>query len=467
MANVLIADDEQNLRKVLSALLRHDGHKTIAVPNGESALHAVSHEYIDMLITDLRMPGMGGLELLDAVHQSHPTLPVIVITAHGSIDTAMSALRKGAVDYITKPFDKEELKLAVRKALAAKAKDDAEPSLLGSKRFIGDSESMRQVFRIIEKVAATPSSVLITGDSGTGKEMVAASLHAQSDRAEQALVKVNCAAIPKDLMESEFFGHEKGAFTGAVATKPGRFELADQGTLFLDEIAEIPIDMQVKLLRALQEGEFERVGGVETIAVDVRVIAATNRDLQLQIENGEFREDLFYRLNVVPIVLPALRNRQDDILPLAQNFIEKYSARLGRPVKELSSAAIAALQAYGWPGNVRELENVIERILVFAEGEGIEVEDLPNEIRGRPRDEGPRLQVRAESLNVAAEIADIGVSGDSMKEIVRRATAGLERDLIVRALEYTNGNITRAARLLRISRKGLQNKMKELGLRET
>ncbi len=296
MANVLIADDEANLRKVLCALLERDGHDTTAVADGRAALAAIEDGGVDIVITDLRMPKMTGLELLEAAHALEPDLPVILITAHGTVDTAVTALKTGAFDYITKPFDKDELKVAVRRALSLSSEGPRRPppppGEHGRFGMVGQSPRMREIFAIIEKVAATPSTVLITGESGTGKELVAAALHQGSPRRDAPLIKVNCAAIPKDLIESEFFGYEQGAFTGAVSSKPGRFELADGGTLFLDEIAEIPNAMQVKLLRALQESEFERVGGVRTMRVDVRVIAATNRDLSAEIEAGNFREDL-------------------------------------------------------------------------------------------------------------------------------------------------------------------------------
>jgi two-component system response regulator AtoC len=467
VATVLIADDESNLRKVLCALLARDGHEAVAVPDGEAALEMVTTGGIDILITDLRMPGMDGLALLRAVKGMDPGLPVIVITAHGSVDTAVSAMKEGAFDYITKPFDRDELKLAVRKAAAVR---DVNQSRLidsgdsqGRYQIIGQSPRMQDVYAIIEKVAATPSTVLITGESGTGKELVATALHENSLRKQKPFIKVNCAAIPKDLMESEFFGYERGAFTGAVSSKPGRFELADGGSLFLDEIAEIPPAMQVKLLRALQEAEFERVGGIRSIKVDVRVIAATNRDLQREIADGNFREDLFYRLNVVPISLPALRDRKEDIPLLVDAFIGKYNKRLSKSVKGITDEARAWLAAYAWPGNIRELENVIERTLLFAEGDLIDVKDLPEDLR-HPEAKGASLGPRA----LRSEPLPVMESGSaSLKDIVKQATAEIERDLIVKALEETGGNVTRAAALLDISRKGLQNKMKEFGLRES
>ncbi len=467
MATVLIADDESNLRKVLGALLQRDGHRTIAVADGEAALEAIREGGIDILITDLKMPGMSGLELLQAVQPIDPDLPVIVITAHGSVDTAVQALKSGAFDYITKPFDKDELRLAVRKASAVRS--SAESGLrgtddqIGRYDIVGQSEKMRHVFELIDRVAPTPSTVLITGESGTGKELVASALHRGSPRSNAPFIKVNCAAIPKDLMESEFFGYEQGAFTGAVSSKPGRFELADGGTLFLDEIAEIPNAMQVKLLRGLQEAEFERVGGVRTIHVDVRLIAATNRNLKEEIEAGRFREDLYYRLNVVPIELPALRDRAGDIPLLVHAFVRKYNERLDKHVAGMSDEAMHRLAQYSWPGNIRELENVIERTLLFADTDTIEVGDLPETLQSMPghATASPAVGAGADLGHVALETGTA-----SMKEIVRRATSEIERDLIVKALEETRSNVTRAAHLLRISRKGLQNKMKEFGLRE-
>jgi transcriptional regulator with GAF, ATPase, and Fis domain len=320
---------------------------------------------------------------------------------------------------------------------------------------------MRAVYDVIARVADSPSTVLITGESGTGKELVAQAIHRGSARRTQPLIKVNCAAIPKDLVESELFGYEKGAFTGAVGSKPGRFELADGGTLFLDEIGEVPVEMQVKLLRALQESEFERVGGIKTIRVDVRLIAATNRDLMALIADGRFREDLFYRLNVVPIVLPPLRDRREDIPLLVQHFIEKYDRRLGKRVERVDEGALEILVNYGWPGNIRELENVMERSVLFADGALLTVAQLPETLRER-------------GAGVAHPVAPLGAlgaiaapSGASMKDIVRQAQSELERTLISRALEETGDNVTRAAKKLQISRKSLQVKMKELGLRGT
>jgi transcriptional regulator with GAF, ATPase, and Fis domain len=318
----------------------------------------------------------------------------------------------------------------------------------------------------LERVADTPTTVLITGESGTGKELVARALHENSSRRDRPFIKVNCAAIPKDLMESELFGYERGAFTGAVGSKPGRFELASGGTLFLDEIGEIPNEMQVKLLRVLQESEFERVGGIKTIHVDVRLVAATNRDLKREIASGSFREDLYYRLNVVPIALPALRDRRSDIPHLISYFIAKFNARLRKNVEGVEADALERLCVYGWPGNIRELENVIERAVLFADGTKIREADLADELKssaGEP--ESARGAALPTAIHEAAALPSAAPT-DGLKEQVKAATIRLERDLIVRALKQTQGNVTHAARLLKISRKGLQLKMKELNLRE-
>lgn len=469
VTKILIADDEANLRKVLSALLKQDGHEPKAVENGIKALELVRQGQTDILITDLKMPGMTGLELLAEVQRITPDLPVIVITAHGTIETAVAALKQGAFDYITKPFDKEELRLAVRKAISAKAHRSKQlhhsDSAHGRYQIIGKAPGMHEVYQIIDKVAATPSSVLITGESGTGKELIASAIHENSDRAEQPMIKVNCAAIPKELIESEFFGYEQGAFTGAVSSKPGRFELADNGTLFLDEIGEIPNSMQVKLLRALQESEFERVGGVRTIRVNVRLIAATNRNLLEEIEAGNFREDLYYRLNVVPINLPPLRERISDVDLLVESFIKKYNERLNRSITGIRPEALAALKSYQWPGNIRELENVIERTLLFADSNEIQVHDLPPDIRGAGS-LGAAQAPQSTERPRPSPMDNLDTNSNSMKDIVRQATVEIERELIVKALNETRGNVTRAAHVLGISRKGLQNKMRDFGLRD-
>jgi DNA-binding NtrC family response regulator len=462
MAKVLVVDDEANLRKVLATMLRRTGYEVTVAADGEQGLAEFQKSGADIVVTDLVMPRVGGMEILRAVNSSNPDVPVIIITAHGTVDSAVEAIKLGAFDYITKPFDQAEIQAVIAKA--ARTHDAALTNIRSDGKIrsaiVGESTQMYEIFKIIEKVADTPSTVLITGESGTGKELIATALHEGSSRRGKPLIKINCAAIPKDLMESELFGYERGAFTGAVTSKPGRFELADGGTLFLDEIAEIPVEMQVKILRALQESEFERVGGIKTTHVDVRLIAATNRDLQLEIEAGRFRKDLYYRLAVVPIVLPALRDRQSDIPMLAQHFIEKYNRKLNKKFEAISEEALTLLKAHSWPGNIRELENLMERVLLFADGPTITVKDLPENIRqsaGQPATGATPGQAAG---------AEAGPGETGLKDIVKMKSAELEKDLIAKALEETGGNVTRAAKLLQISRKSLQTKMKEFGLRD-
>jgi two-component system response regulator AtoC len=462
---ILVVDDEPNLRRVLSAQLERDGYDVHTAEDGEQALALLREHHIDLVITDLRMPKLDGMELLRRVVTMDEEPPVVMLTAHGTVDNAVEALKTGAFDYITKPFDQVEVRTIVRKALRTRDLSAAEATRAarGPKEearygIIGQSAGILELYAVLERVADTPTTVLITGESGTGKELVARALHENSSRRDKPFIKVNCAAIPKDLMESELFGYERGAFTGAVGSKPGRFELASAGTLFLDEIGSIPVEMQVKLLRALQESEFERVGGIRTIRVDVRLVAATNSDLKKEIGLGAFREDLYYRLNVVPIRLPALRERAQDIPLLAAHFIEKFNARLKKTVTGLEPTALSLLLSYPWPGNIRELENVIERAVLFCDKTEIGVSDVPSEIR---RDSSTHLNTPLPPIT-----APSSSSSDGLKEQVKAAMSRLERELIVRALEQTHGNVTHAARLLKISRKGLQLKMKELGLRE-
>jgi DNA-binding NtrC family response regulator len=455
-ARILIADDEQNIRKVLSATLEKEGYQVLTARDGEEAIALLGKGDVQVVVTDLKMPKADGLEVLRYVQKNNPGTPVIVITAFGTVDNAVDALKNGAFDYITKPFEKSDLIRTISKAVKTEslARKDfrARPGDEERYRIIGQTRQMKEIYDVIEKVADTPSTVLIMGESGTGKELIAAALHYNSSRRNRSFIKINCAAIPRELMESELFGYEKGAFTGAVGSKPGRFELADGGTLFLDEIAEVPVDMQVKLMRAIQESEFEHVGGVHTIQVDVRLVVATNRDLQKEVEEGRFREDLYYRLNVVPIHLPPLRERKEDIPLLVEHFIDKFNTKLNRKIEKVSEEALNLVVNYQWPGNIRELENVIERCILFSEGPEIGAENLPEQLIERSSSVPSAVTMSADA---------------SMKDIVKQATAELERDLIVKALEETKGNVTRAAKRLKISRKSLQNKMKEFGLRET
>ncbi|MCP3142007.1 sigma-54-dependent transcriptional regulator [Pyxidicoccus xibeiensis] len=463
MTKVLVIDDEVNLRKVLAAMLRRDGFDVTVAENGEQGLAEFHKNGADIVVTDLVMPKVGGMEVLGTVRAANPDVPVIIITAHGTVDSAVDAIKAGAFDYITKPFDQAELSAVVAKAAKTNesARRSVRPDLKARAAIIGDSPQIQEVYKIIDKVADTPSTVLITGESGTGKELIATALHGASSRRDKPFIKINCAAIPSTLLESELFGYERGAFTGAVTSKPGRFELADEGTLFLDELGEIPVDMQVKLLRALQEGEFERVGGIKTTRVDVRLVAATNRDLQAEIEAGRFRKDLYYRLAVVPITLPALRERRSDVPMLARHFLEKYNKRLNKKIEGIADDAMVILQGYAWPGNIRELENLIERVLLFADGPLITVKDLPEQVR-----QGAGAQAGA-TQSPSTPGMEVPVGEVGLKDIVRMKAAELERDLIMKKLEETGGNVTRAARLLQISRKSLQTKMKEFGLRDT
>jgi len=486
---ILIADDEINIRRVLEAILRRDGYDVVTAANGDEALAGMSRG-IHTVITDLKMPGLDGMGLLRKLSVDFPDVPVVMITAHGSVENAVEAVKLGAFDYVEKPFDQEQIRQIVAKALRTHmlSRRDARPeeaAARGRFRLVGESNAIQQVYQVVEKVADTPSTVLITGESGTGKELVARALHDNSSRTGGPFIKINCAAIPKTLMESELFGYEKGAFTGAVGSKPGRFELAHGGSLFLDEIGEIPVEMQVKLLRVLQESEFERVGGIKTIKVDVRLITATNRDLAAEIISGGFRDDLYYRLNVVPIHLPPLRERREDIPLLVNHFITRFNERLKKQVTGVEPDAIERLVSHHWPGNIRELENVIERTILFCEGSTIRTVDLPGEFGGTPPQAATGVPTIEERLpgtatssgalpiiqglapsSVSSSVPQVGEEVGSLKEAVRAETERVERELIQRALDETAGNVTQAARKLQISRKSLQTKMKELGLRD-
>jgi DNA-binding NtrC family response regulator len=475
---ILIADDEINIRRVLEAILRRDGYDVVTAANGEEALAGMSRG-IHTVITDLKMPILDGMGLLRRLSVDFPDVPVVMITAHGSVENAVESVKLGAFDYVEKPFDQEQIRQIVAKALRTHmlSRRDARPedtATRGRFRLVGESTAIQQVYQVVEKVADTPSTVLITGESGTGKELVARALHDNSSRAGGPFIKINCAAIPKTLMESELFGYEKGAFTGAVGSKPGRFELAHGGSLLLDEIGEIPVEMQVKLLRVLQESEFERVGGIKTIKVDVRLITATNRDLAAEITSGGFREDLYYRLNVVPIHLPPLRERREDIPQLVNHFITRFNERLKKQIGGIEPEAIERLVCHHWPGNIRELENVIERTILFCDSSMIRTCDLPGEFGGTPPqglapaaapvEERPATAGTSSGTLPIVQGPAATVSSSSVPQVGDEV--GVERELIQRALDETAGNVTQAARKLQISRKSLQTKMKELGLRD-
>jgi len=491
---ILLVDDEPNLRKVLGALLRQQGYEVHAETDGAAALARVRSappRTFDVVISDLRMPNLDGIGLLRALTLHEPNLPVILLTAHGSVDSAVEAVKLGAFDYLEKPFDRDQIHQIVQKAIATReragpsattappAEDLGDPCTHAG--MVGRSPQMQAIREIVATVAASPSTVLITAESGTGKELVARALHLGSPRHNQPFIKVNCAAIPAGLVESELFGHERGAFTGAVSSRAGRFELADGGTLFLDEVSEIPKEIQVKLLRAIQESEFERVGGVKTLRVHVRLIAATNRGLEEMIKEGQFRDDLYYRLNVVPIHLPALRERIEDLPFLVAHFVQRCNERLGKAVLGLTPAALAVLERYPWPGNIRELENLVERMVLFASGPWVDEDDLPDAYAGEahaatsPTESSSRLALSGISGPGGAGEADdprhirlpLSSLGLDLKEAVRAGSRLVEEALIREALAKTDGNVTRSARALGISRRSLQSKMKELGLRES
>ena len=373
--SILIVDDEANIRRVLDAVFTKDGYRVLTAENGRKALDIISTEpNLDVLLCDLIMPDLNGIEVLKSAREINPFLSVVMITAHGTIKTAVDAMRFGAFDYITKPFDMDEIKLIVKNALERRRllaeNTELKQELRSRYKFdeiVGTSGKMQDVYKIIERVANSNATVLIRGESGTGKELVARAIHFNSPRNAKPFVAVSCAALPETLLESELFGHEKGAFTGAAGQKAGRFELANQGTLFLDEIADVSLAMQVKLLRVLQERKFERVGGTKTLTMDVRLIAATNRNLEEDVAAGGFREDLYYRLQVIQVFLPPLRDRKEDIPPLVEHFVEKFNKQNGRTIKFVSPECMDLLMKYNWPGNIREVENAIERGVVLAD----------------------------------------------------------------------------------------------------
>ncbi len=450
----MIVDDELNMRLVLSAMLKKEGYDVTTAANGREALQMVQQKDVAVVITDLKMPDIDGMELLTHLSESRPEIPVIMITAHGTVATAVEALKKGAFDYITKPFDIDDLKNVLSKAVKTRYLKESEltlsPAEIGRIGMIGQSAKTLELFETIQRVAPMTTTVLITGETGTGKELVADAIHYNSPRKNHPLIKINCAAIAETLMESELFGYERGAFTGAVVTKPGKFELAHKGTLFLDEVSEIPREMQVKLLRVLQEQEFERVGGLRTIKVDVRIIAATNQNLLRQVQAGSFREDLYYRLNVFPIHIAPLRERKEDILPLLDYFLEKFNRKLGFSV-QMRADVKAMLLRYDWPGNIRELENLVERMMLLAKHQVITLREIPEEFR------------RNLDKIVALPVAE---NKKPLKELIRGHVENVEKEMIVRCLEECGGNITQASKKLGLSRKGLQLKMIKYNLRK-
>jgi|OpeIllAssembly_1097287.scaffolds.fasta_scaffold02219_2 two-component system, NtrC family, response regulator len=454
METILIVDDEKNYLLVLSAVLEEEGFEVLTAVSGLEALEILKSSDVDLVLTDMKMPGMDGIALLEQVKTRDPELPVIMMTAHGTVDKAVEAMQKGAYTYVLKPFENERLILYVKKALTVYQVFKENRRLRSAVELqyqfgniIGRSKAMRDIFETIQKVAPSNATVLIEGESGTGKELVAKAIHFNSPRRDHPFVAVNCSALAEGLLESELFGHEKGAFTGAVSSKKGRFELAHGGTLFLDEIGELSPNLQVKLLRVLQEKNFERVGGVRSIAVDIRVIAATNRNLKDEMKAGRFREDLFYRLNVVHILIPPLRLRWQDIHLLVDHFIKKYapSNQSVVPVKGLSQEVIRLFYEYGWPGNIRELENVIERAIILCEDGLIRVRDLPN-------------WFKASALN--AKLIDSIPTGAKLYETLEL----IEKEMIDRALKMAKNVQAHAAEMLGITKSGLNQKIKRYNL---
>ncbi|MDD7008110.1 MAG: sigma-54 dependent transcriptional regulator [Bullifex sp.] len=452
MATVLIVDDERNIRSGLSIAFEDEDFDTLEAENGEVAWNIINKKSVDLVITDLRMPVLSGYDLLKRISSTFPTLPVIVLTGHGTIEDAVKAMQDGAIDFFTKPVDLDHIILTARKALQnskileQNRRLTEEITTLKQKvqargTIIGKSEKLTKMMSLIEQVAPTRASVLVTGESGVGKELVADALHRLSDRKDGPFIKVHCASLSSNLLESELFGHEKGAFTGAVSQKKGRFELADGGTIFLDEIGEIDSATQVKILRVLQEREFERVGGTETVKVDVRIVAATNRDLLEEVKKGNFREDLYYRLNVVHIEVPPLRERKEDIPLLMSSFLEEFNREDKRTIEGFSPAARKAMYAYSWPGNIRQLRNTIESAVVTCRGKVIDTGDLPEQIVAENR---------------AGEVSiRLGVT-----------LSEAERTVIMSTLDFCEGNKTKASEMLGIGRKTLHRKLEEYNVED-
>ncbi len=450
---ILVVDDDPGLRKSLTMILKDADYEVTTASSGEDGLRIAAAGEPDVILTDVRMPGMGGLEFLDAYREGGGDALVLVMTAYGSMDLAVEAMAKGAYDYLPKPFGADEVLLTVKKAeereRLRREVGRLRAEVRADRRFgdiIARAPAMVRALEVATKVAPHPSPVLITGESGTGKELVARLIHRESDRADQAFVPVNCGAIPETLLESEFFGYVKGAFTGADKQKEGLFEAADKGTLFLDEVGELPASLQVKLLRALQEGEIRRLGGTDSTQVDVRVVAATNRNLREAVAEGMFREDLFYRLSVVPIALPLLKDRPEEIPDLTHYFIGRHGERLGIDIGGIAPEAMEVLLKHPWPGNIRELENLIEQAMVLADGSTLDVDDLPERVR----------HPNPGAVSLAGDL------GDDLS--VKRHTAALERRLIQLALERTGGNRTHAAELLELSPRALRYKIRDYEL---
>jgi DNA-binding NtrC family response regulator len=453
MQRILVIDDEESIRELLKDFLESKGFEVAVASDGESGLMILREDKFDLFLLDLMMPGISGLDVLRETAAENFSIPSIVITAHATVQTAVEAMKLGAFDYITKPFDLEDIYLAIKRALEFSKLQNENFRLkkelkkkFGFHKIIGNSQRIQDVIKFIEKIADTNSTVLVTGESGTGKELVAKTIHYNSSRSRKPFVPLNCAAIPKDILESELFGHEKGAFTGAVSTRIGRFELANNGTLFLDEIGELAPALQVKLLRVLQEKEFERVGGIKTIKVDVRIIAATNRDLEKAVTEGAFREDLFYRLNVLPFHLPPLRKMKEDVPLLVEHFIDEISKKKKREAPKISEETMNILANYKWPGNVRELENLVERLIILKEGDTLSLQDLPERFFDKRH-----MQKTGGKAHI---LSTDGVDLNSMIEEI-------ENNMIIQALQLSKGVKSKAANLLGLNRTTLIEKLKK------
>jgi DNA-binding NtrC family response regulator len=457
MATILVVEDEAKMLRLLELNLSEHGHTVLAAADAETGQKILRKEKIDLVITDLRLPGKDGLEFLQAVKRTNASLPVIVMTAYGTVETAVEAMKAGASDYVLKPFSLEEMRLIVGKELDVHRLKEENRSLreaLGRRyefrNIVARSAGMQEVLGTVERVATTNSTVLLGGESGVGKDMVARAIHEHSQRSSGPFIKINCTAIPENLLESELFGYEKGAFTGAVNSKPGKFELADRGTIFLDEIGDVPGSTQVKLLRVLQDREFERLGGTKTIKVDVRVVAATNQDLRAALEEGTFREDLYYRLNVVPISIPPLRNRREDIPYLVDHFIARFVGESNKPIRGITPDALKKLMEFHWPGNVRELENIIERAVALSTGEIIDADDIRLDLSPAKPVYGVAAGTRG------GDAGPFPPDGVTLEQF--------EDEIINEAMRRTTGNKSQAARLLGISRNALRYRLSKMGL---
>ncbi|HUL50975.1 MAG TPA: sigma-54 dependent transcriptional regulator [Candidatus Nitrosotalea sp.] len=464
-AHILLIEDDASLADNLCDVLKEDGFKVTLCSRGDEGLRRANNDECDVVLTDLRLPGLGGLELVRQLHETQPRLPVVLMTAHGTIETAIEATKQGAYEYLQKPFEMRDLLALLHRAVEASRlmRDPvALPDATTESRtaLVGTSRAMQDVCKEIGRVAGKPVTVLIRGETGTGKELIARAIYQHSPRARAPFIAINCAAIPENLLESELFGHERGAFTGADQRRIGRFEQANKGTLFLDEIGDLPANTQVKLLRVLQQQTFQRVGGAEAISVDVRVIAATHRNLETMIRDGKFREDLFHRLNVVYIQLPPLRERREDIPVLVQHFLRKYAGEFGVETSTISSDALAVLQSDSWPGNVRELENVTRRLLLDARGLSISADAVRRTFAARNAETGPSGN---SFTRFAGELLARAQKGE-LTNAHARMIAEAEREVITQAITLAEGNQAKASRWLGLSRFTLREKLKQLGL---